>query len=309
LHRVTSTEGYTSETEEWAHLYGTAANGSSSSSSSSDGHSSDGGNSSGAEAPVSAGTGGAAAMDVDGPLPQPLGQPLDSSTAAAGRSDAHTRFTPAAAAWTRAEHCTVTYCVLCRSGGTLEVYRLQRAADVSADASADASSDVIWSLVFVAAGASGAPSTLWNDAATAAAATGAAAAAAGGSSGGGAGDQHSAEAEAHSMDVVDTADGYGSAHGLQQPLDGPLDAGGASPGTKKSKKRKSKTGGDSSTSTADSAAAAAAAVAYDTVADVLLQPVGAVKAPAALQRLALVLRLSSGDLLVYEVHYANIHSQ
>eukprot|EP00953_Heterococcus_sp_UTEX-ZZ885_P009022 5356-Heterococcus_DN1.PRE.1 len=224
---VTITDGYTSETEEWAHLYGTAAgNGSSSSSSSSsDGHSSDSGNSSGAEAPVSAGTGGAAAMDVDGPLPQPLGQPLDSSTAAAGRSDAHTRFMPAAAAWTRAEHCTVTYCVLCRCGGTLEVYRLQRAADASADASTDASGDVVWSLVFAAAGASGAPSTLWNDAATAAT-TSATAAAAGGSSGSGTGDQHSAEAAAaaaHSMDVVDTADGYGSAHGLLQPLDGPLD--------------------------------------------------------------------------------------
>jgi hypothetical protein len=265
-------------------------------------------------------------MDVDRPLTQPLGQqplgqPLDSSTAAAaaGRSDAHTRFTPAAATWTRAEHCTVTYCVLCRSGGTLEVYRLQRAADASgdasADASADASGDVVWSLVFAAAGASGALSTLWNDAATAA--TSATAAVSSGSSGsGGAGDQHSAEAEAaaaaaaHSMDIVEAADGYGSAHGLQQPLDGPLDTGGASPGTKKSKKRKSKTAGDSST-TADSAAAAAAAAAvvYDTVADVLLQPVGAVKAPAALQRLALVLRLSSGDLLVYEVRNANIHSQ
>eukprot|EP00953_Heterococcus_sp_UTEX-ZZ885_P009020 5354-Heterococcus_DN1.PRE.1 len=250
-------------------------------------------------------------MDVDGPLPQPLGQPLDSSTAAAGRSDAHTRFMPAAAAWTRAEHCTVTYCVLCRCGGTLEVYRLQRAADASADASTDASGDVVWSLVFAAAGASGAPSTLWNDAATAAT-TSATAAAAGGSSGSGTGDQHSAEAAAaaaHSMDVVDTADGYGSAHGLLQPLDGPLDSGGASPDTKKSKKRKAKAAANSST-TADSAAAAAAAavVVYDTVADVLLQPVGAVKAPAALQRLALVLRLSSGDLLVYEVHNANIHT-
>jgi hypothetical protein len=265
---------------------------------------------------VSAGTGGAAAMDVDQPLAQPLGQPLDSSTAAAGSDAAHTRFTPAAAAWTRAEHCTVTYCVLCRHGGTLEVYRLQRAADVSADVSADASGDVVWSLVFAAAGASGAPSTLWNDAATATAGT-TAAATGGSSSGSGAGDQHSASqaaaaaAAAHSMDVVEAADGYGSAHGLQQPLDGPLDTGGASPGGKKSKKRKSKTGSGSGSATDDTtaAAAAAAAVVYDTVADVLLQPVGAVKAPAALQRLALVLRVSSGDLLVYEVSNAYVQSQ